>query len=61
MIEDKIILFERAYDGEYLFDLQEDIDNMYYSDKFNKLPEYEDGFQKGTFHVIVTWRADDDD
>ena len=53
-----MILHQKDYDGESLYDLSRDIHECFNSD-FNppalEIPQDEYGFHKGTFRVTVEW------
>ncbi|ATS92402.1 hypothetical protein DLP05_128 [Stenotrophomonas phage vB_SmaS_DLP_5] len=55
---DKIVVFEKEYDGESLYDLDRDISEAMleeYNDKVGQIPTNADGFQTGKFKVTVVW------
>ncbi|QZI85783.1 hypothetical protein CPT_Summit_132 [Stenotrophomonas phage Summit] len=58
---DKIVVFEKEYDGESLYDLDRDISEAMleeYNDKIGQIPTDEHGFQTGKFKVSVVWEAE---
>lgn len=53
-----MIIFEKEYDGESLYDLERDVSEAFdpdYSSTILCVPQDEDGFQVGTFKVTITW------
>jgi hypothetical protein len=53
-----MILFNKKYDDESLYDLGRDIEeaiDQRFNDLISKLPKDEDGFTKGTFTVTIEW------
>ena len=54
-----MIIFEKEYSDESLYDLAEDVGESvmdYHNPKYKKLPEDEDGFKKGIFTVTIEWK-----
>ena len=53
-----MIVFEKRYDGESLYDLPRDISEAIdadYNKIVSKIPVDNHGFQKGTFKVAIEW------
>lgn len=53
-----MVIFEKEYDGESLYDLSRDIGESFdplYNLIIKEIPEDEQGFQKGTFKVTIRW------
>ena len=57
-----MIIFEKKYDGESIYDTQRDVFEAFDS-KFNPMardiPQDEYGFQQGTFTVKIEWSAEE--
>lgn len=56
-----MLIFEKDYDGESLYDLSRDIAEAFdgdYNSIVNEVPQDEYGFQAGTFTVTVTWKGE---
>ena len=56
-----MIIFEKDYDGESLYDLSRDIAEAFdgdYNPVVDEVPQDEYGFQTGTFTVTVTWKGE---
>lgn len=56
-----MIVFEKEYDGESLYDLGRDIAEAIdetYNDAFKEIPTDEHGFSSGTFKVTIEWSAE---
>jgi hypothetical protein len=64
MSNKSVVIFERKYTDEGLYDLPRDIDECF-DERFNKkigfLKPNEDGFREGTFKVTVQWIPDEDE
>lgn len=57
-----MIVFEKEYDGESLYDLGRDIEeaiDVTFNPVVEKIPQDEYGFQLGTFKVVITWSEDE--
>ena len=57
-----MILFEKEYDGESLYDAGRDLAEAFvedYNPLMRKIPQDKHGFQLGTFKVVITWEEDD--
>lgn len=58
-----MIVFDKDYDGESLYDLSRDIHEAFDSN-FNSIildiPRDEFGLMTGTFNVKIEWREDDE-
>ena len=53
-----MIVFEKEYDGESLYDLDRDIAESLdeaYNEIVKEIPTDEHGFQLGTFKVQISW------
>lgn len=48
------IIFKKYYSDESLYDLSNDISDVFDSPEYKELPE-EDGFKLGTFKVKIEW------
>lgn len=58
-----MITFEKEYYGESICDVYRDVSEAF-DEKYNPIlkdiPIDKDGFQKGTFKVLITWRNDEE-
>lgn len=57
-----MIVFEKEYDGESLYDLGRDIAeaiDVTYNPIVEEIPQDEYGFQLGTFKVIIEWSKEE--
>jgi len=56
-----MIIFDKVYDGESIYDVGRDVAEAFCED-FNtitkQIPKNECGFQQGTFRVSVVWTAE---
>lgn len=57
-----MVIFEKEYDGESLYDLARDIAEAMqedYNPTVGEIPQDEHGFQLGTFKVTIEWSNDE--
>lgn len=53
-----MILFNKIYDGESLYDFTRDMAEVFdpdYNEDLSDIPVDEHGFQRGTFEVTIKW------
>lgn len=53
----RVLFAKEYYHEDLLNDLRDDMSDMFEdSDLYHRLPEDEDGYKRGTFHVSIIWK-----